>query len=66
MLAEHGPEREFLNMIANAPVEVDQWQLEKLALATAKAEVLYYVPGLPCEYHTRLGGKILPHGWGRR
>ena len=57
MLAESSPRRDFMDKIANAPVDVDQWQLEKLALVIAKAEVLYYVPGLPCEYHASLWGK---------
>jgi len=36
---------------------VDQWQLEKLALVTGKADVLFYVPGLPRQYHASLWGK---------
>jgi len=31
--------------------------LEKLGLVTAKAEVLFHVPGLPPEYHVPLWGK---------
>jgi hypothetical protein len=57
MLAEHPSDRTFMDKIARAPVVVDQWQLEKLALVTAKAEVLYYVPGLPRHYHASLWGK---------
>jgi nickel-dependent lactate racemase len=57
MLAEHSSRRDFMDKIASAPVVVDQWQLEKLALVLAKAEVLYYVPGLPREYHASLWGK---------
>ena len=60
MLAEHESDREFLDKIARASVAVDQWQLEKLGLVTAKAEVLYHVPGLPHEYHKRLWGKAYP------
>ena len=60
MLAEQGSDREFMDKIADAPVVVDQWQLEKLGLVTAKAEVLYYVPGLLREYHGRLWGKAYP------
>jgi hypothetical protein len=41
-------------------VEVDQWQLEKLALVTSKVEVLFYVPGLPQEYHRSLWGRTFP------
>jgi lactate racemase len=36
----------FLEEIGNAPVEVDQWQLEKLALAGQKYELFFYLPGL--------------------
>jgi len=60
LLAEHASDRAFMEKIASAPVVVDQWQLEKLGLVTAQAEVLYYVPGLPREYHTRLWGKAYP------
>jgi lactate racemase len=60
MLAAGASDEEFMRKIAEAPVVVDQWQLEKLALVTAKAEVLYYVPGLPQKYHNRLWGKTYP------
>lgn len=57
MLKEYPSGSEFLERIATAPVTVDQWQLEKLALVTAKARVLFHVPGLPAEYHPSLWGK---------
>jgi hypothetical protein len=57
MLAKHPSDRGFMDEIAKAAVVVDQWQLEKLALVTGKAEVLYYVPGLPRQYHASLWGK---------
>jgi nickel-dependent lactate racemase len=47
---------DFLDLIASGPVVVDQWQLEKLALVARKAEVLFYTPGLPREYHAMLWG----------
>lgn len=50
----------YLDSISTAPVIVDQWQLEKLALVTRKADVLFYTPGLPAEYHNALWGRILP------
>jgi nickel-dependent lactate racemase len=50
---------EFLESIREAPVTVDQWQLEKLALVTRKAEVLFYTPGLPAEFHATVWGKVL-------
>lgn len=60
MLAGDTADEEFMSQIADAPVAVDQWQLEKLALVTAKAEILYYVPGLPQNYRDRLWGKSYP------
>ncbi len=57
MLAENPDGPKFMDRIAAAPVVVDQWQLEKLALVTEKCDVLYYVPGLPAEYHKSLWGK---------
>lgn len=60
MLKEFPSWREFLQRIEQEPVIVDQWQLEKLALVVAKAEVLFHVPGLPEEYHASLWGKVCP------
>jgi nickel-dependent lactate racemase len=57
MIAEHLPDQVFMKKIEGAPVTVDQWQLEKLALVTARAEVLYYVPGLPSGFHSALWGR---------
>jgi nickel-dependent lactate racemase len=57
MLRENPSDVEFLRKIAGAPVTIDQWQLEKLALVTAKAEVLFFVPGLPREYDASLWGR---------
>jgi nickel-dependent lactate racemase len=57
MLRENPSDRGFLKRIAEASVTVDQWQLEKLALVTEKAEVLFYVPGLPREYNEALWGR---------
>jgi nickel-dependent lactate racemase len=57
MLKEFPSDRQFLDAIASAPVIVDQWQLEKLALVTAKAKVLFYVPGLPADYYPTLWGR---------
>lgn len=60
LLKEYPSDKRFLEAIASAPVIVDQWQLEKLALVTAKAEVLFYVPGLPAEYYPSLWGRAFP------
>jgi nickel-dependent lactate racemase len=40
---------EFLKEIENAPVEIDQWQLEKLALTGLNHELLFYTPGAGME-----------------
>jgi hypothetical protein len=47
-----------LEAIARAPVVVDQWQLEKLALVSGRTKLLFYVPGLPQEYHASLWGRV--------
>ncbi len=57
MLGEGQPYADFLNSIASAPVVIDQWQLEKLALVTARQQVLYFVPGLPEKYYANLWGR---------
>ncbi|MCS7026731.1 MAG: nickel-dependent lactate racemase [Bryobacteraceae bacterium] len=56
MLRENPSSRRFLDSLPGAPVEVDQWQLEKLALVMEKLRVLFYVPGLGAEYHPTLWG----------
>ena len=57
MLLEEPSDGEFLKRIEGAPVTVDQWQLEKLALVTTGKQVLFYTPGLPREYHGSLWGR---------
>jgi len=58
LLKRTASDAEYLESIANAPVIVDQWQLEKLAIVTRKADVFFYTPGLPGEYHSALWGRI--------
>ncbi len=48
----------FLAHIDGAPVTVDQWQLEKLALVTRSKRVSFYAPGLPAEFHSTLWGPV--------
>lgn len=38
--------QEFLDQISKPPVEVDQWQLEKLALVGVRHELFFYTPGV--------------------
>jgi nickel-dependent lactate racemase len=39
--------KSFLEELRTSAVEVDQWQLEKLALAGEKFELFFYTPGVP-------------------
>jgi nickel-dependent lactate racemase len=57
MLGEGMSDAGFLERIQGAPVTVDQWQLEKLAMVTTRRRLLWYVPGLPAEHHARLWGQ---------
>lgn len=58
MLKRFSTGGEFLQATAEAPVVIDQWQLEKLALVAAKAQLLFYVPGLPREFHEKMWGPV--------
>ncbi|MBI4876695.1 MAG: nickel-dependent lactate racemase [Acidobacteria bacterium] len=60
MLKEYPTDRQFLDATASAPVVVDQWQLDKFAMVTAKAKVLFYVPGLAADYYPTLWGTAYP------
>jgi len=57
MLDEGKSDADFMRSIASAPVTIDQWQLEKLALVTTRQQVLYFVPGLSERYQSKLWGK---------
>jgi nickel-dependent lactate racemase len=58
MMTKYGSDAEFLRGIEQAPVTIDQWQLEKLALVTREKEVLYYLPGVPAESHRHFWGRV--------
>ena len=58
MLRTFGSYPSFLEAIRHAPVIVDQWQLEKLALVAQKHEVLFYVPGLDAGYREHFGATM--------
>jgi lactate racemase len=60
MLAQNPSACRFMDGIVGTPVVVDQWQLEKLGLVAAKAELSFHLPGLPREYHAALWGKNHP------
>jgi len=36
----------YLDEIARPPVQIDQWQVEKLALAALRSELFFYTPGV--------------------
>lgn len=50
-------DREFMKKIEGAPVEVDQWQLEKLAMVTERVNVMWFVPGVPREMQSKVWGR---------
>jgi len=39
----------YLDEIARPPVQIDQWQVEKLALAALRSELFFYTPGVRAE-----------------
>jgi lactate racemase len=47
----------FLKGIESTDVIVDQWQLEKLALVAARAQIFYCVPGLAPDLREKLWGR---------
>jgi len=56
MLTRYRTAQDFMDATAGAPVTIDQWQLEKLALAVQKAKIFYCVPGLPAQQREALWG----------
>ncbi len=49
---------EFLDQLTGSPVTIDQWQLEKLALAGRRFDLHFYVPGLPADLQRYLGPHV--------
>ena len=56
MVTENPSASAFLRKLDQQPVEVDQWQLEKLALVKKDKELLFYVPGVAKLDRTSLWG----------
>jgi lactate racemase len=50
----------FLEEIRSAEVEIDQWQLEKLALTGQKNELFFFVPGISNEKLGNLASRAFP------
>ena len=57
MLERFPTPQAFLDHVAENPVVVDQWQLEKLALVCLDKELFFYVPGLEARYVGKLWGR---------
>ena len=51
------PTKTFCGRSKHAPVTVDQWQLEKLALVSQNIEVTYAIPGVPADYRSKTWGR---------
>ena len=58
MLAAYRGHAEFLDEIREGRVEVDQWQLEKLALVGVKNELFFYTPGADAARMGALGSRV--------
>jgi nickel-dependent lactate racemase len=58
MVKRFATPREFLDAVKDAPVTVDQWQLEKLALVLENKQVIFLTPGVPTEYHEKMWGPV--------
>ncbi len=56
MCTENPSAPAFLRKLDRDPVEIDQWQLEKLALVQERNELLFYVPGVAKSDRTSLWG----------
>src|SRR6202012_1562844 len=50
----------FLQEIGNAEVEIDQWQLEKMALVGLKHELFFYIPGVANDKLGKLASRCFP------
>jgi lactate racemase len=49
--------REYLDEVRDRPVEVDRWQVEKLALAGVQNDVYFFAPGVTMQELGWLGGR---------
>ena len=57
MIKNMGGFREYLDEVREAPVEVDRWQVEKLALAGVQNDIYFYVPGVTKQELGGLGSR---------
>ena len=54
-LASFSGYQSYLDEIRDTPVEIDQWQLEKVALTGLKHKLVFYTPGAACDKLGSLG-----------
>jgi len=47
MIRTMGDFQEYLDDVRDQPVDVDRWQVEKLALAGVQNDIYFYAPGVP-------------------
>lgn len=57
MIRTMGGFAEFLDEIRDRPVEIDQWQVEKLALAGVRSDVYFFAPGVSRQDLGQLGAR---------
>lgn len=57
MLKTYPGHAQFLDELLHVPVRIDQWQLEKMAMAGMRHEILFYTPGAPREELGALGAQ---------
>ena len=57
MIRNMGGFAQYLDEVRDAPVEVDRWQVEKLALAGVQNDVYFYAPGITKEELGQLGAR---------
>ncbi len=55
LVASYPGHQEYLDAIRETPVEVDQWQLEKMALAGLGREIFFFTPGVRAQQLGALG-----------
>ncbi|HSZ16880.1 MAG TPA: nickel-dependent lactate racemase [Terracidiphilus sp.] len=57
MVRNMGEFAKYLDEVRDLPVDVDRWQVEKLALAGVQNELYFYLPGVAKEELGRLGAR---------
>jgi nickel-dependent lactate racemase len=55
MIKDMGSFSDYLHEVRDAPVEVDRWQVEKLALAGVQNDIYFFAPGVKKEELGQLG-----------